>query len=82
MNTSLISTGGNYGAIDAYNYTCHGYYIMQLSSSTYTPQSDLSIYGRVVLFGEMVCEGTFFQSISILIITFFNKINSITQSYL
>ena len=71
---SLINTERNYGAIDADEYTCHGYYIIKFSSYTYTLQYDLSIDGQVIYSGEMVCEGTyFFQSISILIIVFYNK---------
>ena len=80
MNMSLVSIEGNYGAIDADDSTCKSYYIIRISSSPYTLQSDLSIYGQVIYSGEMVCEVTyFFQSISILIIIFLQKINPIAQ---
>ena len=51
MNVSLIITKGNYGAIDADNSSCHGYYIIRFSSSLYTLQSDLNIYGQVISSG-------------------------------
>ena len=81
MKISLIITEGNYDAVDADNYICHGYYIIRFSLSPYTLQSDLIIYSQVISSCEMVCEGTFFQSISILIIMFLQK-NPITQLYL
>ena len=74
MKMSLIITDGNYGAIDADDYTCHDYYIINFFSSPYILQSDLSINGQVISSSEMVCEETYvFQSISILIITFYKK---------
>ena len=33
---SLIVTEGKYGAIDTYGYSCHGYCIINVSSSPYT----------------------------------------------
>ena len=48
----------NYVAIDADNYTCHGYYIIIFSSSTYTLQCDLNVDVQVISSGEMTCEGT------------------------
>ena len=60
MNMSLIITEGNYGAIDSDDSTCHGFYIIIFSSSTYTLQSDLSIYGQVISSGKMECKGTYF----------------------
>ena len=38
MNMSLIVTEGDYVDIDADDSTCHGYYIIKFSSSTYTLQ--------------------------------------------
>ena len=49
---------GNYGAVDDDDYTCHGYYINKSYSSPYTFKSDLSIDGKVISFGDMVCERT------------------------
>ena len=51
MNMSLIITKGNYGAIDADNSSCNGYYIIKFSSSIYTLQSDWNIYGQVISSG-------------------------------
>ena len=56
---------GRYGAIDADDSSCHGYYIIKISSSPYTLQSDLIIDGQVISSGEMVCEGTYFFPINI-----------------
>ena len=55
---------GKYGAIYSDDSTFHGYYIIKFSLSPYTLQSDLSIYGRVISHGEMVCEGTYFFPIN------------------
>ena len=65
---SLIIMEGNYGAIDADDSSCNGYYIIKISSSPYTLQSDLIIDGQVISSGEMVCEGTYFFPININII--------------
>ena len=54
----------SYGAIDAGDSTCHGYYIIKIPSSTYTLQANLRIDGQIISSGEMVRERTyFFQSI-------------------
>ena len=49
-----------YGAIDADNYSYHGYYIIKIYSSTYILQSGLRIDDQVISSGEMVYEGTYF----------------------
>ena len=83
MNTYLIIMEGDYVAIDADDYTCHGYYIIIFYSSPYILQADFSVDVQVISSGEMVCEGTYiFQSISILFKEFIQKINSTTQLYL
>ena len=41
MNIYLVILKGNYGAIDADDTSCHGYYIILYSSSPYTLQEDL-----------------------------------------
>ena len=51
MNVSFIITKGNYGAIDAENSSCHGYYIIRIFSSLYTLQLDLNINGQVISSG-------------------------------
>ena len=61
MNMSLIITEGNYGAIGADGSTCHGKYIIKISSYQYTLQSDLSSYGQDISYGEMVCEQNVFN---------------------
>ena len=65
MNMSLIIMEGKYSAIDTDNYLCHGYYSIKFSSSTYTLQSDLSIYEQFISSGEIICEGTYFFPINI-----------------
>ena len=53
---------GLYGAIDADDYTCHGYYIIVFSLNLYTLQEDLSIDSQVISSGEMVCKGINFSN--------------------
>ena len=64
MNMSLIITEGKYGDIDADYSSCHIYYIIKISSSTYTHQADLNIDCQVLSSVEKVCEGTYFFSIN------------------
>ena len=45
MNVSLIIIEGKYDAIDAGDFLCHGYYIINFSSSPCTLLFDLSIEG-------------------------------------
>ena len=52
MNMSLIVMNEKYGAIDTYDFYCDGYYTIKFSSSPYTLQSELSIYGQVIYSGE------------------------------
>ena len=59
MKIALIIMKGNYGAIDTNDSSCHGYYIINVSSSTYTLQSELSIDGQVIYSGEMLREGNY-----------------------
>ena len=74
---------GNYGDIYSDDYTYHGYYIIKFSSSPYTIQSDLSIYGQFIYSGKMVCEGTYFFSINTISNYYvYHKIIPITQLYL
>ena len=61
MNMSLIIMEVNYGAIDADDYSCHGYYIIKFSSSSYIIQSDLSIYGWKISFCEKLFGETIFS---------------------
>ena len=65
MNMSSIIMEGNYGAIDADDYLCNGYYIIKFSSSPYTLQADMSIDGQVIYSGEMVCEVSYYFPINI-----------------
>ena len=65
MNMSLIIMEGNYSTIGADDSTCHGYYIIIFSSSTYTLQSDLIIDGKVIYYGKILCEGTYYFPINI-----------------
>ena len=80
MGMYLIIMEGKYGTIDADDSSCHGYYIIKFSSSPYTIQEDLSIYGQVISSGEMVCRGNFsFQLIPIFIIMFKKKLNPLKK---
>ena len=58
MNMYLIINVGKYGAIDSYDSTFHGYYIIKNSASPYNLQADLIMDGQVISYGEMVCKGT------------------------
>ena len=67
--TSIIIIEGKYGAIVTENSSCHGYYIIKFSSTPYTLQAYLSIYGLFISPGEIVREKIIYlQSVSILII--------------
>ena len=58
INMYLIVMELKYGAIDTDDYSCRGYYIIKFSSSPYTFQADLIIYGQFISSGEMVYDGT------------------------
>ena len=49
----------NFFAVDADDYTCHGYYIIKFSSSKYILQADMSIDSQVISYYEMVGEGKY-----------------------
>ena len=83
MNMILIIIKRKYSTIDNEDYSCHGYYIIKFSSSPYTLQADLIIYGQVISYGkyfvkELIC----FQSISIIIIMFYKKSDPLTHLFL
>ena len=65
MNMYFIVMEVNYDDIDACDSICNGYYIIRFPSSPYTLQADLIIDGQVISSGKMVCEGTYFFSITI-----------------
>ena len=65
MNVSLIIMEVKYGSIDTDDPLCCGYYIIKFSSSSYTFQAELSIYGQVISSSKMLCEGTYFFPINI-----------------
>ena len=44
----LIISKENFGAIDADENSCHSYNIIRFSSSSYTLQEDLNMYGQVI----------------------------------
>ena len=56
MDIPITTMKGKYVAIDADDSSCHGYYVINFSSSAYILQSNFSIDGQVVDSGEMVCE--------------------------
>ena len=57
-NMSLKIFKDNFVAIDADDNSCHGYYIIIFSSSTYTLQEEFNIHVYIIYSGEMFCEGT------------------------
>ena len=61
----LIIMEVKYGAIDTYDSSYHGYYIIKFSSSTYTLQADLCIDRQIISSSEMVCEGTYLLPVNI-----------------
>ena len=65
MNMSLIILEEKYGAIDSDYSSCSGYYIIKFYSCPYILQSDLSIDGQVISYGQMVCERNHFFPIKI-----------------
>ena len=80
MNMSLIIIERNYGTIDADDYSCHGYYITNFSSTPYNLKSDFSIYGQVISLSEILLEGTYFLPTNINYNHYFyKKTNPITQ---
>ena len=56
MNMYLIIMEGKYGIIDTDDSLCHHYYIINIYSSPYNLQPELSIDGQVISSGEMLCE--------------------------
>ena len=55
----------NYGTIDTDDTPFHGYYIIMFSLSRYTLQEDFNIDVQVISYGEIVCKGTNFFTITI-----------------
>ena len=67
----------NYGAIDADDSSCHGYYIIKNKSYLYNLQSELSIDDQDIYSGEMVCEGNYFPNqYQFSLLCFTKKINN------
>ena len=72
MSMSLIIMERKYGYIDTDDYSCHSYYIIKFSSSSYNLQADLMNYGRVISSGELyVRKLIYLQSTSIIVITIY-----------
>ena len=65
MNVSLIILEVKYDAIDTADSSCHGYYIIKFSLSTYILQSDLIVDGQGISYGERLCEQTYFFPIDL-----------------
>ena len=79
----LIVIEVKYGAIDIDYYSCHGYYIIKFSLSSYTLQAGLSIYGQVIFLVKWyVKEHTSSLSISILVIVFYKELNPLSKFFL
>ena len=58
MDMYLVIMEVKHGPIDADDYSCHGYYIIIFSSSTYTLQEEFNVHVYIIYSGEMFCEGT------------------------
>ena len=65
----------NYGEIDTHNSSCHGYFIINFSSYTYTLQTDLSTYEHVISYREMIFEGTYLFPVNIYYFYYFLQKN-------
>ena len=64
MNMSLVTMEDNYDAIDADDYSYHGYYIIKFTSYPYTLQANMSSDGRELIY---------LQSMSIIVTVFYKK---------
>ena len=62
---SLIIIERKYGEIDTDDSLCHGYYIINFYSYSYTLQVDLSIDGQAISSDKIVCEGTYLFLVNI-----------------
>ena len=56
---SLVQPG-MYGAINTYDTTKNGFYIIQFLSEAYTLQNNTTIDGQVISAGELVVRHNFF----------------------
>ena len=55
---SLVQLG-MYGAINTYDTTTNGFYVIQFLSDEYTLQNNTSIYGQVIYAGELVVKAQY-----------------------
>ena len=58
---SLVQSG-MYGAINTYNTTTYGLYVIQFTPEAYTLQKNTTIDGQVISDGELVAEAQYFLS--------------------
>ena len=81
-NISLINSKGNYGAIDADDTSCHGYYII-IFPHIYIPFKKNLIYMEKSFHMKKLCKGTYFPPITInsnYCVSSSNKANNTTIS--
>ena len=52
-----------YGAINTYDTTTNGFYVIQFLSEAYTLQNKTNIYGQVISAGELVVKAQYLCSI-------------------
>ena len=58
---SLVQTS-IYGAINTYDTTKNGYYVIQFISEAYTLQNNTAIYGKYIYDGELVVKQQYILS--------------------
>ena len=52
---------GSIGAIDADYRKSHGYYMVEFRTSPHTLQKNITIYGKLIDYEEVVANGSYFS---------------------
>ena len=58
-NTASLVQSGMYGAINKYDTTINGLYVIQLISEAYKLQNNKTIHGQVISAGELVINAKY-----------------------
>ena len=61
-NMASLFQLGVYGAINTYDRTSNGLYVIQFLSEAYTLQYNITIYGQVIYSGELVVKAQYICS--------------------
>ena len=61
----MVIVERKFGAIDTKDSSCHGYHIINFPSYPYILQENVTVYGKFICFGEIVCDGNYLCPISI-----------------